>query len=234
MDWSLIWTAVGGIAQALAAIATFLAVFVALRLGKREDQRSLQTRYDDARPILQITSFAKEIPVHQGSQSELDWSKEPKIDVCNVGNGPAFNIKSVIYGPEATAVPNAASGSWSYRSDEKENHWYHWTTDAVKQGETKQLAYDFAEPFGPNKFSEANKYITPKDHKQKPIPFNAPKQPLSQPTTKEPKCVCRVTITYHDIFHRKHASIYDLVFRQGWQVVAFIDDIISDLGDLVA
>ena len=125
MDWSLIWTAVGGIAQALAAIATFLAVYVALRLGKREDQRSLQTRYDDARPILQITSFAKEIPVHQGSQSELDWSKQPKIDVCNVGNGPAFNIKSVIYGPEATAVPNVASGSWSYRSAEKENHWYH-------------------------------------------------------------------------------------------------------------
>jgi len=33
-------------------------------------------------------------------------------------------------------------------------------------------------------------------------------------------------------FHRKHASIYDLIFRQGWQVVALIDDVISDLGDL--
>ena len=52
--WSLIWTAVGGIAQAAAAIATFLAVGVALWLGIREGRRSLQARYDNARPVLQI------------------------------------------------------------------------------------------------------------------------------------------------------------------------------------
>ncbi len=103
----------------------------------------------------------------------------------------------------------------------------------MKQGEREPLKYVFAEDFGPNKFSEANKYIKSRDRKQKPIPFNAPKQPLSQPTSKEPRCICRVTITYHDIFHRKHASIYDLVFREGWQVVAFIDDITNDLSDLV-
>ena len=40
-------------------------------------------------------------------------------------------------------------------------------------------------------------------------------------------------MTYQDIFRRKHASIYDLIFRQGWQVVAFIDDITNDLRDLV-
>ncbi len=45
--------------------------------------------------------------------------------------------------------------------------------------------------------------------------------------------MCRVTMTYQDIFHRKHASIYDLAFRQRWHVVALIDDIISDLDDLV-
>ena len=233
MDWSLIWTAIGGIAQAAAAVATFLAVFVALRLGKREDRRSLQARYDDARPVLQIISGPEGIPVHQGNQSELDWSKQPHIEVLNVGKGPAFNIKSVIYGTEATAIRDAASGGYNRFSKEKENHWYDWTTDAVKQGEPKQLQYVYAESFGPNKFSEANKYIKPKDQKQKPIPFNAPEQPLSQPSLKEPRCVCRVTITYHDLFHRKHASIYDLIFRQGWQVVAFIDDITNDLGDLV-
>jgi hypothetical protein len=82
-----------------------------------------------------------------------------------------------------------------------------------------------------NSFTEGNKQIETKDHKQKRS-FNAPKHPLSQLTQKEPKCICRVTITYHDLFHRKHASIYDLLFQQGWQVVALIDDITSDLGDL--
>jgi hypothetical protein len=147
MDWFVFWNAVSGIALTAAAIATFLAVFVALRLGRREDQRSLQARYDDARPVLIIVSdpnvvgASTFIPVHQGSQSELDWSKQPHVNVCNVGKGTALNIKSVIYGPEATAIPDAVSGSWSHRSNEKEHHWYHWTTDAVKQGETEQLEY---------------------------------------------------------------------------------------------
>jgi hypothetical protein len=47
-----------------------------------------------------------------------------------------------------------------------------------------------------------------------------------------PWYICRVTMTYQDIFHRKHASIYDLAFQQRWQVVALIDDIKNDLGDL--
>lgn len=63
MDWSLIWTAVGGIAQAAAAVATFLAVGVALWIGIRDGRRSLQARYDDARPALIITSDSTVIPV---------------------------------------------------------------------------------------------------------------------------------------------------------------------------
>jgi hypothetical protein len=164
----------------------------------------------------------------------LDWTKQPTLNVRNVGNGPAFNIKSVIYGPAAIAVRHAASASWSHNNTAKENHWYYWAADTVSQTDPpKELKYVYADPFGPNKFSEANKYIKPKDQKQKPVSFNAPEQPLSPPTLKEPWSVCRVTSTYHDLFHRKHASIFDLIFRQGWQVVAMIDDIINDLSDLV-
>ena len=163
MDWSVFWTAVGGIAQAAAAIATFLAAFVALWIGIREGRRSLQARYDDAHPVPIIASDPKSIPVHQGSTSELDWSKQPTLDVRNVGIGPAFNIKSVIYGPAAVAVPHAALASWSHRSNEKEHHWYHWTADAVKQANQKTLEYVFADPsISPNKFAQANKYIEPK------------------------------------------------------------------------
>jgi len=253
--WSLIWTAVGGIAQAAAAIATFLAVGVALWLGIREGRRSLQARYDDARPVLQVdpdtTSRALprvpkvSIPVQQENGLYLDWTQiQFSIKVQNVGNGPAFNVRSVIYGPEAIALPDSPlmpdGVNWKYLSDEKEKeerekHWYHWTLDAVRQGEdNRSLEYVLAgqQPLRVNSFAEVNKHIESKDHKQK-YSFNAPKHPLSPPTQKEPRCICRVTITYDDIFHRKHASIYDLIFRQGWQVVALLDDVISDLGDLV-
>lgn len=166
MDWSLFW-------MAALAIATFLAVVVALGLGLREGRHALQTRYDDARPVLIIVSDLTSIPVHQGNESELDWTKQPTLDVRNVGNGPAFNIKSVIYGPAAIAVRHAASASWSHNNTAKENHWYYWTADTVSQTDPpKELKYVYADLFGPNKFSEANKYIKPKDQKQKPISFN--------------------------------------------------------------
>jgi len=198
----------------------------------------LQARYDDARPVIQITSDPLMIPVQAGNQSYLVWDKQPqpKIEVYNIGNGAAFNIRSVIYGPEATAVadPSTLQGTltWKHFSNEKENHWYHWTTDAISQGKRESLQYTLAGTNTPYRFSEANKHIESKDHKQT-YTFNAPKHPLSQPTLKEPWSICRITITYHDIFHRKHASIYDLIFRQGWQVVAMIDDITNDLSDLV-
>lgn len=243
--WSIFWTAVGGIAQAAAAIATLLAVGVALWLGIREGRRSLQARYDDARPVLQVDPDTQSIPVQQGNGLYLDWNQSQfSIKVQNVGNGPAFNVRSVIYGPEASAFPDASTMpdgfSWKYLIDEKakkeerEKHWYHWTLDAVSQGESRQLEYFLASskhPLRMNSFAEVNKHIESKDHKQK-YSFNAPKHPLSPPSQRDPRCICRVTITYHDIFHRKHASIYDLIFRQGWQVVALLDDIISDLGDL--
>ncbi len=237
MNWSLIWTAVGGIAQAAAAIATFLAVGVALWLGIREGRRSLQARYDDARPVLIIKSEPQGIPVHQGGDCYLDWEAAlPVITVYNTGDGPALNVRSVIYGPEAIAAAGS-NGTWQYwvgvkAEEEREKRWYHWTVDAISQGEEKELQYALASSFSPKVFSQAKKFIESKDYKQK-YAFNAPKHPLESPNvSKEPWCICRVTMTCQDVFHRKHASIYDLIFRQGWQVVALIDDVISDLGDL--
>jgi hypothetical protein len=110
--WSIFWTAVGGIAQAAAAIATFLAVGVALWLGIREGRRALQARYDNARPVLIIKSEPQSIPVR--GDRYLDWEATlPVITVYNTGDGPALNVRSVIYGPEAIAAADT-NGTWRY------------------------------------------------------------------------------------------------------------------------
>ena len=232
MDWTILLTALSAIGAAAAAGAaawqayeTRKQVAESKKQGEIAREQFLQARYDDARPVLIIVSTPQSIPVQQGNEIYLDWNqRQPSIEVCNVGNGPAFNVRSVIYGPEAIAD----ASSMQLLSDRKEDHWYHRTTDVVSRGEKRQLQYTF----GASIFYEANKYIESKDHKQK-YPFDAPKQPLPPRNQKEPTSICRVTVTYQDIFHRKHASIYDLIFRQGWQEVALIDDIINDLDDLV-
>jgi len=238
MDWSVFWTALRGNAQAAAAIATFVAVGVALWVGIREGRRSLQARYDDARPILPLKSEPQRIPVHPGSDWYLDWDAPPPVlTLYDAGKGPAFNVRSVIYGPEAIAAPDP-KGTWQYwvgveAEEEREKHWSHWTVDAISQGKEKELRYTLASSLSPKAFSGAKKLIEAKDHQQK-YALNAPKHPLESPHgSKEPRCICRVTMTYQDIFRRKHASIYDLIFRQGWQVVAMLDDITNDLSDLV-
>ena len=44
--------------------------------------------------------------------------------------------------------------------------------------------------------------------------------------------LARLIITYHDIFKRKHASIFDYVQNVGWQLIAFEENIGEDLYDL--
>ena len=49
------------------------------------------------------------IPLQQGNESYLDWNNQPPvIEVRNVGNGPALNVRSVIYGPEAEAFADSS------------------------------------------------------------------------------------------------------------------------------
>jgi len=251
MDWTILLTAISAIGAASAASAAAWQAWETRKQvtqSREQDEiaraQFLQARYDEARPVLIIVSSPKTIAVQQGSECYLDWNQQPPvIEVCNVGNGPALNVRSVIYGPEAEAF--AVTGSspmsdgfvWQYLSDEKqkeerEKRWYHWESDVVRQGEHRELQYALAGNFSLVKFADTNKFIESKNDKRK-CAFNAPKQPLASPNSGEPWYICRITITYQDIFHRKHASIYDLAFLQRWQVVALIDDIVSDLDDLV-
>ena len=59
----------------------------------------------------------------------------------------------------------------------------------------------------------------------------APEQNFNQSDRRD-RCIARLTLTYHDIFGRKHASIFDLTQTGGWVEIAIIPNIEHDLGDL--
>ncbi|MGZ6375557.1 MAG: hypothetical protein ACXWPI_12660 [Ktedonobacterales bacterium] len=47
-----------------------------------------------------------------------------------------------------------------------------------------------------------------------------------------PTILARYTITYHDIFGRRHAAIYDYDSQHRWRSVAFLTNIPQDLEEL--
>jgi hypothetical protein len=110
MNGSLFWNAFAGSAQALAAVATFFAVFGAVCQGKREEQRCLQTRSENARPVLILASDSQDLPLEQGNEHSLDYHHQPPaIKVHNGGNGPVLNVRSVIYRSEARAGADSST-----------------------------------------------------------------------------------------------------------------------------
>ncbi len=141
MDWIVLLTAISAIGAAGAASAAAWQAFETRKQvtesrnqGEMARAQFLQARYDDARPVLIIVSSPQSIPLQQGNESYLDWNSQPPvIEVCNVGNGPALNVRSVVYGPEAIAVADSSTMpngfTWKYLGDaeekeEREKHWY--------------------------------------------------------------------------------------------------------------
>jgi len=116
MDWTILLTAISAIGAASAAGAAAWQAFETRKQvtesrhqGDVARAQFLQARYDDARPVLIIVSSPQTIVVVQGNESYLDWNQQsPVIEVRNVGNGPALNVRSVIYGPEAEAFADSS------------------------------------------------------------------------------------------------------------------------------
>jgi hypothetical protein len=237
-----------GLGQWVSAIASFLAVVVALYVSIRSNnasqKQSQRVRYDSARPALVISgenpvytindrnandsayisrddrrsNRFQTINTQPGKQGWIDWNaSEHLITLQNVGTGVAFNVMSVIFGPESLEDNGKIL-------DASKNDYWHCKINIFNIGENK-----------------ACKYSKPVQHLLKGnvdgYSFLAPPQPIIDSSDKkrmlyEDWFICRVTTTYRDIFKRKHASIFDLDIRGYWIMRAFLEDIPKDLYDL--
>lgn len=225
-----------GWGQWAGAIGSFLAVVVAiwisLRSSKESQRQSKQTRYDAARPVVVISEgpfhsrdqqlgsekYSK-ISIQADKPSWIDWSIPcHQVTLKNVGTGTAFNVISVLFGPEALNDDGKSLDA------SQNDHWQHkFTTMAVNdKQEGKYWVFK-------------KEYTRLKQHLGTHS-LLAPAQPLIDPSEKlihyDLPYVCRVTTTYHDVFKRKHASIFDLDIQGNWVMKAILEDIPKDIYDL--
>ena len=166
-----------------------------------------QERFTEHRPLL----IPEGAPKFQSVKPLfLNWTtNEQRISIHNVGPGVALNVASVLYGE-----------SYNTLSDDARTYiyWTCWLGVPVAAG----LVMKAVHKLGRGLFDEETMLIGS-------YTLNAP-EPERNLTL--PNTLARITITYFDIFRRKHASIVNYVETDGWQLVEFLEDIPQDLHDL--
>lgn len=197
-----------------------------------------EQRYDQLRPLL----IPEGDPAFQDEYGHGSWLSTTNIDeqgysmqrlsIRNVGVGPALNVISVLGSSESYVVGNTGTP----------------TREAAKHRWMGRLG----KPLVPNEEAECihimgnerkfSKWADTGD-------LNAPPEPTLAHVTREhmPVHAARMTITYHDVFGRKHRSVFDYVQRWrgnpavyedlkrhgGWELVEFSAGVASDLNDMV-
>lgn len=216
METVLLWlTAIGTIASPIAALG--IAVWGALSSRKqaRENERKLlEAQYDLERPILVVEGG---LLLTDSGRLDIDTHgpKQRFLRLRNVGRGIATNIQGVIFGsaPDAPNIPAYVQATN-----------YH------------KFTFQSDRPLTPGELTEPLEYT--------PGGFDAPGDTaidgytLLAPAHNEivqqglPSRAARVTITYHDLFGRKHASRFDFTDQRKWVSYPISKGIADDLTDL--
>lgn len=141
-----------------------------------------------------------------------------RIKVENVGPGIALNIWGIVFEPEPAPM---------YAELRKLTglHHYHRYAMPLKSGENIRLDWTGG---GIPVTGDTEIGTTTKRYMLYAPPRPTPAEAQRGVTEK----IARLTLTYSDIFGRKHAAIYDLTAQMQWENVDYLRDIPADLGDL--
>jgi len=207
------------IISSIAAASTLAVVVIAYIAIKDNRKQARQTQFDSSRPLLVPEGIL--LLANEQNPKWLSWGEYQLTDlhIRNMGSGVALNIACVLYPPSTYVIDGKPSDNY------QEEHWTCWLGSPIAPGDkVEELLRK-----GDGLFSANRKYI--RRHGRE-YTFNAPPEPLNKLNEKEPMHLARLIITYQDVFHRKHASIFDMLDNIGWKQIAFEEDIKEDLHDL--
>jgi hypothetical protein len=210
-------------ANLLAALATGGATVALARYGYKQNKQAAQLRYDQARPVLYPVALSSSQGVIDPC-GNVDWRLRDTaiLEVHNAGTGAAFNVAALLLGPPAP-LPG---------QDDRFTGWHAMPIPPGPPGGqlftfgVYQIRLDGGSVIDPAASIDCE---GTRHHLHAPAPASAP--------TVNTGVVCyilRLTLTYEDVYRRRHAAIFDCTRDQRWHRVATCEDIKQDLHALDA
>jgi len=174
--------------------------------------QSLATLYALSYPIL-----APRTPLSLRN-NDLDWdSQHYTVRIKNVGTGVALNVWGVLLPPKQ-AEPVDHPRQYCLRSH-----------TPVSQGDKDIDTYFLSGEI----LFRSDEMIENRDGTTEQYTLCPPSVDLPPDGADgQNGYVARLTLTYRDVFGKKHASIYDHTNRHRWKFVVHLDDIRNDLEDM--
>jgi hypothetical protein len=189
------------------------AVVVALFLGLRQRADALEAQYDAQRPIIVPAHPRVRLLTLQGGGDVIEIPLEHDFNLtgasnivrlANVGAGVAMNVQGVVFGPklsEPGPTPETPSHSLSVAAP--------LPPGLLLEVLAKQGGLTIQ---GSDQIVRGEKLYAP-------APVPVPMQSASgESSGSVSPAQYRLTLTYHDLFGRMHASIYDYTWEKVWEI----------------
>jgi hypothetical protein len=212
-----IWSAVGAVGAFVAAIAASFAgyfTYKIMRAGQEQVRQIIEATRDAQLPLLIPTAplISQDHPrpnpqghpgqtVHYGYDYNLPLAL---VELRNAGPGIALNIRGVIFGPEPDNVTERIPGRLHF-------HRYQLPLAAgekvVSSTYDPKVSFDGPWTQGGPPLNGETEIVSDEGR----FALYAPHEPGAWELIRgAPVIVARMTLTYSDIFRRKHAAIFDL------------------------
>lgn len=235
------WTALGALAALIAAAAAcFAAVFTYLimrsareqvKVSQEQNQQTLESERDAQLPVLMPIAplFSAGMATNPPTAPQLGYDRNQpfaRVAIKNVGPGIALNIWGIVFEPEPAEQLHKFTGQHhSHRYDLPLEPVAADSSNTVEPGNVKRLDWRSGgvAVSGDMEMSDGTTH-----HKL----YAPPKATFADIGRGETEKVARLTLTYNDIFGRKHAAIYDLTAQYEWENVDYLRNILQDLGDM--
>jgi len=206
---ALIIAGISAVATVVIAVFTYKTIKAyekQVDIGQEQVRVSQEQQFNQFRPILQPVGSLEDIIEKSAGKPHIKWGYQNQVidGLRNIGVGPAFNIYGILFGPPYITTPPKPPTE----------RYVVWNYPALSPGEAgARITLEQSTNVSSETTIEGYPLYVPDDVDHIGI-------------------IARFTLTYHDVFNRKHASIYDYHSQSGWRIRGHFPNIDHDIYEL--